>query len=234
MEAPLRIDVITIFPAMLQGFLTESILKRAAEKNAVSYRIINLRDFTDDRHLTVDDRPYGGGPGMIMKPEPIFKAVEAIKTPRARVILPSPQGKIFTQATARELSAGSHLIFICGHYEGVDERVSQALVTDEISIGDYVLTNGTLAATVIIDAVVRLLPDVLGGEGAADSDSFSAYQLEHPQYTRPEEFRGMKVPSILLSGNHSEIKRWQNEQSENRTRERRPDLTRTKSCGQAK
>jgi len=224
MAEPLRIDVITIFPAMVQGFLTESILKRAAEKNAVSYRIINLRDFTDDRHLTIDDRPYGGGPGMIMKPGPIFKAVEAIKTPQARIILLSPQGKIFNQTTARELSAGSHLIFICGHYEGVDERVSQALVTDEISIGDYVLTNGTLAATVVIDAVVRLLPNVLGAEGAADSDSFSAYQLEHPQYTRPEEFRGMKVPSVLLSGNHSEIERWQNEQSNNRTRERRPDL----------
>jgi len=224
MEPPLRIDVITIFPAMLQGFLTESILKRAVEKNAVSYRIINLRDFTDDRHQTVDDRPYGGGPGMIMKAGPIFKAVEAIKTPQARIILMSPQGKVFNQATARELSACSHLIFICGHYEGVDERVSQALVTDEISIGDYVLTNGTLAATVVIDAVVRLLPNVLGAEGAADSDSFSAYQLEHPQYTRPEEFRGMKVPSVLLSGNHSEIERWQNEQSNNRTRERRPDL----------
>jgi len=225
MEEPLRIDVITIFPAMLQGFLTESILKRAAEKNAVSYRIINLRDFTNDRHLTVDDRPYGGGPGMIMKPDPIFKAVEAIKTPQARIILMSPQGKIFNQTTARELKNCSHLIFICGHYEGVDERVSQALVTDEISIGDYVLTNGTLAATVVIDAVVRLLPNVLGAEGAADYDSFSAYQLEHPQYTRPEEFRGMKVPSVLLSGNHSEIERWQNEQSKNRTRERRPDLT---------
>lgn len=224
MAEPLRIDVITIFPAMVQGFLTESILKRAVEKNAVTYRIINLRDFTDNRHLTVDDRPYGGGPGMIMKPEPIFKAVEAIKTPQARIILLSPQGKIFNQATARELMKSSHLIFICGHYEGVDERVSQALATDEISIGDYVLTNGTLAATVVIDSIVRLLPNVLGAEGAADSDSFSAYQLEHPQYTRPEEFRGMKVPSVLLSGNHSEIKRWQNEQSKNRTRERRPDL----------
>jgi tRNA (guanine37-N1)-methyltransferase len=136
----------------------------------------------------------------------------------------SPQGKTFNQATARELSACAHLIFICGHYEGVDDRVSQALVTDEISIGDYVLTNGTLAATVVIDAIVRLLPNVLGAEGAADSDSFSAYQLEHPQYTRPEEFRGMKTPSVLLSGNHSEIKRWQNEQSKKRTRERRPDL----------
>lgn len=224
MAPPLRIDVITIFPAMLQGFLNESILKRAAEKQAVAYRVINLRDFTGDRHQTVDDRPYGGGPGMIMKPGPIFKAVEEIKTPQSRVILPSPQGKIFNQATARELSACQHLIFICGHYEGVDERVSQAIVTDEISIGDYILTNGTLAAAVVIDAVVRLLPNVLGAEGAAEQDSFNAYQLEHPQYTRPEEFRGMKVPSILLSGNHPEIERWQKEQSKNRTRERRPDM----------
>jgi len=224
MGEPLRIDVITIFPAMLQGFLAESILKRAVEKNAVSYRIINLRDYTDDRHQTVDDRPYGGGPGMIMKPAPIFKAVEAIRTPLSRVILPSPQGKIFNQAMAREFTSCPHLIFICGHYEGVDERVSQALVTDEISIGDYVLTNGTLAATVMIDAVVRLLPDVLGAEGATDSDSFSAYQLEHPQYTRPEDFRGMQVPPVLLSGNHAEIKRWQAEQSKKRTRERRPDM----------
>lgn len=224
MEEPLRIDVITIFPGMLQGFLAESILKRAAEKKAVTYQIVNLRQFTDDRHQTVDDRPYGGGPGMIMKPEPIFKAVDALRTPQARIILMSPQGKIFNQAMARTLSAGRHLIFICGHYEGVDERISQALVTDEISIGDYVLTNGTLAAAVVIDAVVRLLPNVLGAEGAAETDSFGQYCLEHPQYTRPEEFRGMKVPPVLLSGNHPEILRWKEEQSKNRTRERRPDL----------
>ena len=159
-----------------------------------------------------------------MKPEPIFKAVESIKTPKARIIMLSPQGKIFNQTTARELGLCRHLILICGHYEGVDERVSQALVTDEISIGDYILTNGTPAAAVVIDAVVRLLPNVLGAEGAAEKDSFNAYQLEHPQYTRPEEFRGMKVPSILLSGNHSEVRRWQKQQSLNRTRERRPDL----------
>lgn len=224
MAAPLRIDVITIFPGMLRGVLDESILKRAAEKDAVVYNIINLRDFTSDRHQTVDDRPYGGGPGMIMKPEPIFKAVESVQTPAARVILMSPQGKIFNQRRARELSAASHLIFICGHYEGVDERVSQALVTDEISIGDYVLTGGTLAAAVVIDAIVRLLPDVLGAAGAAETDSFSAYQLEHPQYTRPEDFRGMKAPEVLLSGNHAAIERWRNEQSKKRTRERRPDL----------
>lgn len=224
MGEPLRIDVITIFPGMLQGFLAESILKRAAEKKAVTYRIINLRQFTDDRHQTVDDRPYGGGPGMIIKPEPVFKAVDSIRTPQARIILMSPQGRVFNQMTARAMSCCNHLIFICGNYEGVDERISQAIVTDEISIGDYILTNGTLAAAVVIDAIVRLLPNVLGAEEAAGADSFGKYCLEYPQYTRPEEFRGMKVPPVLLSGNHAEIERWRNEQSRNRTRERRPDL----------
>jgi tRNA (guanine37-N1)-methyltransferase len=224
MQAPLRIDVITIFPKLAQGFLAESILKRAADKQAVTYRVINLRDYTTDRHQTVDDRPYGGGPGMIMKPEPIFKAVDDVRTPSSRVILMTPQGKVFQQETARELGAGKHLIFICGQYEGIDERVSQALVTDEISIGDYVLSNGTLAAVVVIDAVVRLLPNVLGAEDGAATDSFGTYWLEHPQYTRPEDFRGMKVPQVLLSGNHAEIQRWKDEQSRKRTRERRPDL----------
>ena len=224
MPAPLRIDVITIFPSILDGFLNESILKRAAEKKAVAYRVINLRDFTEDRHQTVDDRPYGGGPGMVMKPGPIFKAVESIRTARSRVILLSPQGRVFNQVMAREFSRRRHLIFICGHYEGIDERVGQELATDEISIGDYVLTNGTPAAAVIIDAVVRLLPGVLGAEGAAEQDSFSAYRLEHPQYTRPEDFRGMKVPPVLLSGNHAAIRRWQEEESLRRTRARRPDL----------
>ena len=224
MPAPLRIDVITIFPSILDGFLNESILKRAAEKKAVAYRVINLRDFTEDRHQTVDDRPYGGGPGMVMKPGPIFKAVESIRTARSRVILLSPQGRVFNQVMAREFSRRRHLIFICGHYEGIDERVGQELATDEISIGDYVLTNGTPAAAVIIDAVVRLLPGALGAEGAAEQDSFSAYRLEHPQYTRPEDFRGMKVPPVLLSGNHAAIRRWQEEESLRRTRARRPDL----------
>jgi tRNA (guanine37-N1)-methyltransferase len=225
MHTPLKIDVITIFPEMLKAIVGESILKRAAEKKAVTYNIINLRDFTDDRHQTVDDRPYGGGPGMIMKPEPIFKAVESVKTPAARVILMSPQGKVFNQQIARDLACASHLIFICGHYEGVDERVSEALVTDEISIGDYVLTGGTLAAAVVIDSIVRLLPNVLGAKDGAEADSFGRYRLEHPQYTRPEEFRGMKVPSVLLSGNHAQIQRWREEQSRKRTSERRPDLT---------
>lgn len=224
MPAPLRIDVITIFPAIVQGFLGESILKRAAEKKAVVYQVVNLRDYTSDRHQTVDDRPYGGGPGMIMKPGPIFKAVEALRSGDTRVVLMSPQGRLFNQAVARELSKDSHLVFICGHYEGVDDRVGQGLATDEISIGDYVLTNGTLAAAVVIDAVVRLLPGVLGAEGASDSDSFGQYPLEYPQFTRPENFRGMKVPPVLLSGDHAKIQRWREEQSRTRTRLRRPDL----------
>jgi len=172
----------------------------------------------------VDDRPYGGGPGMIMKAEPLFQAVESLRTPGVRVILLTPQGRRFDQVMARSLTNARHLIFLCGHYEGVDERVSENLVTDEISIGDYILTNGTLAATVVIDAVVRLLPNVLGGEGATEEESFDHCRLEYPQYTRPEVFRGMKVPDVLLSGDHAAIRRWRDEQSHRRTSERRPDL----------
>jgi len=209
---------------MLSGVLGESMLKRAESMGAVQYRIIDLRDFTTDRHRTVDDRPYGGGPGMIMKPEPFFKAVESIQTPDANIILLTPQGRRFQQNIAEELSQTSHLIFLCGHYEGVDERVSQDLVTDEISVGDYVLTNGTLAAAVVIDAAVRLLPNVLGGKGATENESFRHDWLEYPQYTRPESFRNMNVPGVLLSGNHAEITRWRQEQARQRTSERRPDL----------
>ena len=224
MSGPLKIDVITIFPRMLEGFLGESMLKRAARSGAVEFRTINLRDYTDDVHRTTDDRPYGGGPGMVMKPEPIFRAVESVRTDGSRVILMTPQGRRFEQRIARELSGEKHLIFVCGHYEGVDERIRQALVTDEISIGDYVLTNGVLPAAVVVDAVVRLLPGVLGGEGATEQESFSENSLEYPQYTRPVEFRGMKVPDILSSGDHAEIAKWRKEQSMLRTRERRPDM----------
>jgi tRNA (guanine37-N1)-methyltransferase len=224
MGEPLKIDVITIFPGMLDGFLGESMLKRAARAGAVEFRLINLRDFTTDVHRTTDDRPYGGGPGMIMKPEPLFRAVESVRGERSRVILMTPQGRRFGQATAQALSGESHLIFVCGHYEGVDERVRQALVTDEISIGDYILTNGALAAAVVIDAVVRLRPGVLGGEGATDEESFTGGRLEYPQYTRPPEFRGMTVPETLVSGNHQEIARWRERESLRRTEERRPDL----------
>ncbi|MBU1734695.1 MAG: tRNA (guanosine(37)-N1)-methyltransferase TrmD [Verrucomicrobia bacterium] len=220
----LHIDIITIFPRMARGFLDESIMKRAAQQAAVAFRVINLRDFTGDRHQTVDDRPYGGGPGMILKAEPFFKAVESARTPGARVILMSPQGRPFRQGLAAELALERHLIFLCGHYEGVDERVSLGLVTDEISIGDYILTNGTLAATVVIDAVVRLLPNVLGAEDATADESFNDDRLEYPQYTRPEIFRDLRVPDILLTGDHAAIARWREEQSHRRTVARRPDL----------
>jgi tRNA (guanine37-N1)-methyltransferase len=224
MSKPLLVDVITIFPGMLKGFLEESILKRASAKGIVQFRTIDLRRFTSDVHQTTDDRSYGGGPGMVMKPDPLFLAVESVATPGARIVLMTPQGKRFAQATARELSGERHLVFLCGHYEGVDERVRERLVTDEISIGDYVLTNGVVAAAVVIDAVVRLLPGVLGAEDATKEESFSDGRLEYPQYTRPAEFRGMKVPEALLSGDHARIAQWRLEQSMKRTRERRPDL----------
>lgn len=224
MSEPLKIDVVTIFPGMLEGFLGESMLKRAARAGRVRFRTINLRDFTTDPHRTTDDRPYGGGPGMVMKPEPIFEAVESVQTPEARVILMTPQGRAFNQACAAELAKETHLIFLCGHYEGVDERVREGLVHDEISIGDYVLTNGVLPAAVVIDAVCRLVPGVLGDETSAEQESFSSGLLEYPQYTRPPEYRGRKVPDILLSGNHEEIARWRREESLKRTINRRPDL----------
>lgn len=224
MEGVLQIDVITIFPGMLEGFLGESMLKRAARAGAVRFRLVNLRDFATDKHRTTDDRPYGGGPGMVMKPGPLFAAVESVRSPSARVILMTPQGRRFTQAVARELAGETHLVFVCGHYEGVDERVRAALANDEISIGDYVLTNGVLPAAVVIDAVVRLRPGVLGGEGAAEEESFSAGLLEYPQYTRPPEFRGMRVPDVLLSGDHATIRDWRSEQARQRTAARRPDL----------
>ena len=217
-------DVVTIFPGMLKGFLGESMIKRAAEKNAVRIRTLDLRLFTHDVHRTTDDRPYGGGAGMVMKPEPLFEAVESVRTPGARVVLMTPQGRRFDQAMAGELARERHVIFLCGHYEGVDERVSEALVTDEVSIGDYVLTNGALPAAVVIDAVVRLIPGVLGAEDATEEESFVGERLEYPQYTRPAEYRGLKVPDVLLSGNHEDIARWRKEQALERTRKRRPDM----------
>jgi len=225
MADPLAIDVITIFPGMLEGFLGESMLKKAAQQGAAKFRAVDLRQFTEDVHRTTDDRPYGGGPGMVMKPEPLFEAVESVRSPSSRVVLMTPQGRRFEQSMAQELAAEKHLVFVCGHYEGVDERVRRHLVTDEISIGDYVLTNGVVAAAVVIDAVVRLLPGVLGAEGATEQESFSGGMLEYPQYTRPAEFRGMKVPGVLLSGNHEAVDRWRREQSLKRTKERRPDLS---------
>lgn len=209
MSSVLKVDVVTLFPGMLSGFLEESMMKRASKAGLVEFRIINPRDFTTDKHNTTDDRPFGGGPGMVMKCEPLFAAVESVKTPESRVLLMTPAGKTFRQADARRLADDcSHLIFICGHYEGVDERVREALVDEEISIGDYVLTNGALSAAVVIDAVVRLLPGALGaGEIATEDESFSSGLLEFPQYTRPPEFRGMEVPEILFSGDHGKNRR---------------------------
>ncbi len=220
----MRIDIITLFPGMLDGFLKESMLKRAAAAGKVVFNTIDLRLFTGDAHRTTDDRPYGGGPGMVMKPEPIFAAVESVRTEGARVILMTPQGRVFRQREAEALAQESHLIFVCGHYEGVDERVCQALVTDEISIGDYVLTNGVLPAAVVADAVVRLLPGVLGGAGATDEESFADGLLEYPQYTRPPVFRGMSVPEVLCSGDHQAVAAWRKDQALKRTAERRPEL----------
>ncbi len=220
----MKIDVLTLFPAMFAGPLDESIIKRARESGRLDLAIYNLRDYAHDRHKTVDDRPFGGGPGMLLKPEPIFEAVESLAREGTRVILLSPSGRKFDQAIARELAGKEHLLLISGHYEGFDERVREQLADDELSIGDYVLTNGALPVMVIIDAVTRLLPGVLGDEGSARDDSFSQGLLEYPQYTRPAEFRGMKVPDVLLSGNHAEIAQWRAEQARLRTKERRPDL----------
>ncbi len=224
MGLPLRVDVLTLFPPMLEGFLGESMMKRAVQQGAVVFSFVDPRDFTTDKHRTVDDRPFGGGPGMVMKPDPLFKAVESVRIPASRVILMAPTGRPFHQADAQRLAGEEHLVFICGHYEGIDERVREALVTDEFSIGDYVLTNGARAAAVGIDAVVRLLPGVVGGEGAVTQESFSEGLLEYPPYTRPAEYRGMKVPDVLISGNHEQIAKWRHEQSLRITREKRPDL----------
>jgi tRNA (guanine37-N1)-methyltransferase len=220
----MKIDVLTLFPAMFAGPLDESIIKRAREAGLLDLAIHNLRDYAHDRHKTVDDRPFGGGLGMLLKPEPIFEAVASLAPEGTRVILLSPTGRPFSQAIARELAGLERLLLVSGHYEGFDERVREQLADDELSIGDYVLTNGALPVMVIIDAVTRLLPGVLGDEDSARDDSFSQGLLEYPQYTRPADFRGMKVPEVLLSGNHAEIARWRAEQARLRTEERRPDL----------
>ena len=226
----MHIDILTLFPQMFQDPFNFSILKRAIDHGLVSINIHNIRDYTHDKHHTADDYAYGGGAGMILKPEPIFEAVESIKSDikqeigELSVILLTPQGRLFSQQIAQELSAYSHLIFICGHYEGVDERVREHLVTDEISIGDYVLSGGELAAMVVVDAVVRLLPGVLGSEASLVDDSHVAGLLEYPQYTRPVEYRGWSVPEVLLSGNHAQIAKWRREQAIRRTQERRPEL----------
>jgi len=220
----MKIDVLTLFPAMFAGPLDESIIKRARTKGFLDLKIHDLRDWTHDKHRTVDDRPFGGGPGMLMKPEPLFEAVESLRREKTRVILFSPSGRKFDQTIARELAQQKDLLLITGHYEGFDERVREALVDDALSVGDYVLTNGALPAMIVVDAVTRLLPGVLGDDESSLDESFSRGLLEYPQYTRPAEFRGMKVPEVLLSGNHAEIEKWRREQAKLRTEKQRPDL----------
>ncbi|TAL22084.1 MAG: tRNA (guanosine(37)-N1)-methyltransferase TrmD [Nitrospirae bacterium] len=223
----MKFDIITIFPEIFNAYLNESIIKRAIEKKIIEAKVHNLRDFTTDRHRTVDDYPYGGGPGMVMKTEPFFNAVETIKSdgiPR-RTIMLSPQGKVFSQDMALSMSRENHnLILICGRYEAVDERVRENLADEEISIGDYVLTGGELPALVIIDAVARLIPGVLGDERSKEEESFTWGILDYPHYTRPPEFRGLMVPEVLLSGNHKDILVWRRKEALRRTMQKRPDL----------
>jgi tRNA (guanine37-N1)-methyltransferase len=221
----MQIDVLTLFPEMFRGVFEAGVIGRAAEQGLVNIGLHNFRDQAHDRHRTVDDYPYGGGAGMVLKPEPIFEAVEAIKEDSdIPVVLLSPAGRLFTQRVAEEFAGYSGMIIICGRYEGVDERVAEHLATDEVSIGDYILTGGEIAAMVIIDAVVRLLPGVLGSELSPREDSHVAGLLEYPQYTRPPGYRGWPVPEVLLSGNHAKISGWRREQSIRRTLERRPEL----------
>ena len=219
----MKVDVLTLFPGMFAGAMDESILRRAQEKRRLELTVRNLRDWTHDRHRTVDDEPYGGGPGMVLKPEPIFEAIEELAGETTQVVMLSPQGQPFRQSKARELAGHEHLLMLCGAYEGFDERV-RSLVNHELSIGDYVLTNGALPAMVVIDAVTRLLPGVLGDDSSSVEESFSENLLEYPQYTRPADFRGMKVPEVLLSGNHGAVEEWRQEQAVERTAQRRPDL----------
>ena len=219
----MKVDVLTLFPAMFAGPLDESILRRARESGRLEMALHDLRDWTHDRHRTVDGTPYGGGPGMVLKPEPIFEAIDELANDTTQVVMLTPQGETFRQATARRLSAHEHLLLLCGSYEGFDERI-RTRVHHEISIGDYVLTNGALPAMVVIDAVTRLLPGVLGDDASSVEESFSESTLDYPQYTRPAEYRGLEVPEVLQNGNHAAIEQWRREQAEQRTRERRPDL----------
>jgi len=233
----MRIDILTLFPQMFEMPFSFGIFKRAVDNGLVSLNLHNIRDYTHDKHHTADDCPYGGGAGMVLKPGPIFEAVEAIKAgiedkeAELSVILLTPQGRLFSQQIAQELSQNRHLVFICGHYEGVDERVREHLATDEISIGDYVLTGGEVPAMVVIDTVLRLLPGVLGSEDSSLEDSHVGGLLEYPQYTRPADYRGWKVPEVLLSGNHAQIAKWRREQIIRRTLERRPELLNKANLG---
>jgi tRNA (guanine37-N1)-methyltransferase len=220
----MRIDVLTLFPAMLDGFLSESMLGRAREAKLLEIGVHNTRDWATDKHKTTDDRPFGGGAGMVMKCEPIFDAIEQLQTPGCRRIYLTPDGAPFTTAKAEELSKQQHLILLSGHYEGIDQRIRDTLIDEEISIGDYVLTNGTLAAAVVIDALARFIPGVLGEEKSLTSESFTRNLLDFPNYTRPAVYRGMSVPEVLLQGNHGEIEKWRHAQQLERTARIRPDL----------
>jgi len=222
----MNIKVLSLFPDMFEGVFGSSILKKAQEKGAVKMEVTDFRAFSENKHNQVDDYPYGGGAGMVLKPEPLFNAVEELvaQGKKPRIILMCPQGERYDQKKAEELAQEEDLIFLCGHYEGYDERIREFLVTDEISIGDFVLTGGELAAMTVVDSVVRLLPGVLGQEASHVNDSFSTGLLEHPHYTRPADYKGMKVPDVLMSGNHAKIEQWRMEQTIKRTYERRPDL----------
>jgi len=224
-----KIQILTLFPGICEGALGESMLKRARANGLAELEAVDLRQWAAGRHRTADDMPYGGGPGMVMKIEPIHAALQALRTPESRVVLMSPQGRVFNQSIAREYAREKHVILLCGHYEGVDQRVADHLVDDELSIGDYVLTNGALAALVVTDAVVRLIPGVLGDAESAEQDSFGEgpggrLLLDHPHYTRPETYNDWRVPDVLLSGNHAEIAKWRLARAQELTRERRPDL----------
>lgn len=220
----MKIQILTLFPGICQSVLGESILRRAQDKGLVEIEAIDLRAWASGKHATTDDAPYGGGPGMVMKVQPIFDALAELRTQDSRVVFMSPQGRVFDQSIAREAATWSHLILLCGHYEGVDQRVVDHLVDEEWSIGDYVLTNGALAAAVVTDAITRLIPGVLGDAESAVQDSFSEPLLDHPHYTRPENFNGWEVPKILLSGNHAAIAAWRRSEAERLTQEKRPDL----------
>ncbi|MBC6139120.1 tRNA (guanosine(37)-N1)-methyltransferase TrmD [Listeria innocua] len=224
----MKIDILSIFPDMFSGVTGSSIIKKAIENERVAVEVTDFREYAEGKHQVVDDYPYGGGAGMLLKAQPIFDAVQAVKDKqpetKPRVILMDPAGKCFDQKMAEELAEEEHLVFICGHYEGYDERIREHLVTDEVSIGDYILTGGEIGAMIVMDSVIRLLPGVLGNKDSAVTDSFSTGLLEHPHYTRPADFRGMKVPDILLSGNHAWIEEWRDKESLKRTYERRPDL----------
>jgi len=220
----MRIDVLTLFPAMLEGFLSESMLGRAREAKLLEVNVRNTRDWATDKHKTTDDRPFGGGAGMVMKCEPIFDAIEQLQTPGCRRIYLTPDGVPFTSAKAEELSKQQHLILLSGHYEGIDQRIRDSVIDEEISIGDYVLTNGTLAAAVVIDALARFIPGVLGEEKSLTSESFTRNLLDFPNYTRPAVYRGQSVPEVLLQGNHGEIEKWRHAQQLAKTAKIRPDL----------